>query len=148
MYLRYRKKWLPSGLRSSHKPRSLLVSAPHQDSHRFARHVWQRTTLMLLFGASVVVTWKESDVSLLACLVRVLLLLDYYASPDPFRAECHPWVCPSANHRGAPVVPPVPLVIRLVCVSKLSATSCAPRLTVCATSAGAAWQWAHQWWCY
>ena len=46
-----------------------------RDLHRLPRHVWQRTTLILLFGASVVVTWRGSNVSLLTCLVWVLLLL-------------------------------------------------------------------------
>ena len=88
MYLCYRKKWLPFGLCSNRRPKSLPVSALHQDLHRLPRHVWQRRKLMLLFRASVIVTWRWLDVSLLACLVWVLLL-------PIVRLICHPRPFPS-----------------------------------------------------
>ena len=74
----YKKKWLISGWRSSHKPKSLLVSALHLDLRSLPCHVWQSTTLMLLWGASIVVTWRGLDISLHVwhhLLVLVLLLL-------------------------------------------------------------------------
>ena len=135
MYLCYRKKWLSSGLRSSRRLRSLTMSAPHRDLHRLPNHVrYIEDDINVAVRASVMITWRGSDVSLLAWLVQWVLLL------------CHPWVHPSPNYMGAPVVPPVSLVICLVCVFGLSAASYAPRTAICATSAGVAWQWARRWW--
>ena len=66
MCLHYRKKWLSLRLHSYHRPRSLLVSAPYLAWYSLPHLLRQRWILILLSGASVVITWRGPDVSLLA----------------------------------------------------------------------------------
>ena len=148
-----RKKWLTSGRRSSRKPESLLVSALYRDLHNLPSQVWPCMTLMLLWEASVVVTWKGSDVSLHAwhhklVLVLLLLIVRLWYQLDLHPIDSNPWACTSTRYGDVAVVTLVSPIHRVECSAKLPAAPYAADVVGCATTTGTssrpAWWWGKQ----